>query len=427
MDIRLKNGGKIKIMVTRNEEIYEYYLGGRKVGVYDANHMKEHILILQNTLGNELGSQIKDQINSIDIKVIRKEAEETKKVQDYIKEMGTEKIREVYTIDIPQRDKEENSLKKENEEKVEETKEKEDKKTQLEKTKAATFNIKQAIDLSERANDLHDVKKWLGGNIPSRFTKLVVVDSNSMVKMKSADGQSYQRNSTRYDLALIDKDGNIEPLRNYIPQLEQRDASGSNPTSQKYQIDKAGNVEKDAILSEYEIGGKIIQIDNKEMGRVEVNIGREEHTGNETLGTQLRDSNSTYATDTDVRRVMGEYEANGVRNVDENLREIKTHNQQEPNCNKQPTYEDIDGDMNTTSHEHMTDEYIIDEDGQKYTYAQLATRWGKFIDGKPDEQGVKEWLEEKKKENPEKTVKDLIEDGDNEYEDPRIEAREGKE
>ncbi|MCI8761021.1 MAG: hypothetical protein HFJ34_07970 [Clostridia bacterium] len=388
--------------------------------------MEENILILQNTLGNELGSQIKDQINSINISEIREEAKRTKKIQDYMQEMDVQKVRDIYSIDILQTDKKENSLKKEDDKREEKLDEQNDEKEKIKltKTNVADVSIKQAIDLSERANDLHDVKKWLGENIPSRFTKLVVVDSNSMTKMRGADGQSYQRNSTRYDLALLDKEGNIEPLRNYIPQLEQRDASGSNPTSQKYQVDKAGNVEKDAILSEYEIGGKIIQIDNKEMGRVEVNIGKEEHTGNETLGMQLRDSHSTYTIDTDVRRVMGEYEANGVRNVDENLKEIKTHNRQQPNCSKQPTYEDIDGDKNTTSHEHMTEEYIIDEDGKKYTYDQLATRWGKFVDGKPDKQSVKEWLEVKKKENPKKTVKDLIEDGDEEYEDPRIGTKE---
>ena len=54
----------------------------------------------------------------------------------------------------------------------------------------------------------------------------------------------------------------------------------------------------------------------------------------------------------------------------------------------------------------------------------MATRWGKFVDGKPDKQSVKEWLEVKKKENPKKTVKDLIEDGDEEYEDPRIGTKE---
>lgn len=406
--------------------MYEYYLGGRKVGVYDSKSMEEHILILQNTLGNELSAQIRDEINNISKVEIRKEAEETKHIQDYAKEIGVGRVRNIYAIGIPQRDKKENSIEKEESQKREETKaigENKKEETETIKTKATDVNIKQAIDLSERANDLYNVKKWIGGNIPPQFTKLVVVDSDSMTEIKGENGQTYQRNSTRYDLALLDKDDNIEPLRNYIPELEQRDASGSNPASQKYQVDKEGNVEKDAILSEYEIGGKIIQIDNKEMGRVEVNIGREEHSGNKTLGTQLRDSNSTYATDTDVRRVMGEYETNGVRNVDENLKEIAQH-EKESNSNKQHTYEDIDGELDTVSHGYMTEDYIVDEDGKKYTYADLATRWGKYVDGQPDKEDVKEWLEKKKKENPEKSIKDLIENGDEEYEDPRMGAKE---
>lgn len=423
MDIGLKNGGKIKIQVTKKNGIYEYSLGGRRIGVYDSNHMEENVLILQNTLGNELGSQIKEQINRMDISQIRQEGETTKKIEDYMKPMGIEKVRDIYTIGIPKRE-EKAEIKEKKEEKQDEKKKTntETDKVETDKTKVEEVSFKQAIDLSERANDLYDVKKWLGGNIPSQFTKLVVVESSNMTKMEDENGQNYQRNSTRYDLALVDKENNIEPLRNYIPQLEQRDASGGNPTSQKYQVDKAGMVEKDSILSEYEIGGKIIQIDNKEMGRVEVNIGKEEHTGNETLGTQLRDSNSIYATNTDVRRVMGEYETNGVRNVDENLREIETHHKQDPNCKKQSNYEDIDGDFNTTSHEHliqdkMTEDYIVDEQGEKYTYEKLAIRWGKYIDGKPDKQGVKEWLEEQ---DSQKTVQELIEKGDEEYEDPRI-------
>lgn len=419
MDIKLKNGGVIKLMITKNKDMYEYFLGGRRVGVYDPKSMEEHILILQNTLGNELSNQIRDEINAMDKSNIPREAEENQKIQEYAEEIGVQKIRDIYTIEIPRTAKKEKGIEKEDKEK-DNTEEKEE---EIEKEQKGTttkdVNIKQTIELSERANDLHDVKKWLGANIPPQFKKLAIIDSSNMTQMKDANGQSYQRNSTTYDLALVDKDGNVEPLRNYIPQLEQRDASGSNPISQKYQVDKDGEVEEDAILSEYEIAGRIIQIDNKEMGRIEVNIGREEHSGNDTLGTQLRDSNSIYATDTEVRRVMGEYEGNGVRNVDENLREIKQHEKQDPDCQKEHTYEDIDGEFDTISHGYMTEEYIVDEDGEKYTYDELASRWGKYVDGKPDKESIKEWLEDKRREDPEKTVKDLIEEGDEEYEDPR--------
>ncbi|MCI8384697.1 MAG: hypothetical protein HFJ33_07610 [Clostridia bacterium] len=392
MDIKLKNGGKIKIEIMKNEDLYEYYMGGRKIGVCDPKIMKENILILQNTLGNELAGQIRDEINLLDKTEIQKEAQKNKEIQDYAKNIGIEKIRNIYEVDIPE---------------------------ETEEITTSDISIKQSIELSERANDLHDLKKWLGGNIPSKFTKLVVIDSADMKEMKDGKGENYQRNSTRYDLALVDQNHRVEPLKNYIPELEQRSASGSNPTAPKYQVDKNGEVEKDAILSEYEIAGKIIQIDNKEMGRVEVNIGQEEHSGNETMGVQLRDSNSVYTVDTEVRRVLGEYERNGQRTVDENLKEIKKHEEQNLKCDPKYNFKDIDGEIDTVSEGYFTEEYVIDEKGNQYSYQELATRWGKYADGKPDVEATKDWLQKEKKENPQISIEDLLEKGDEEHEDPR--------
>ena len=62
------------------------------------------------------------------------------------------------------------------------------------------------------------------------------------------------------------------------------------------------------------------------------------------MGVQMRDSNSTFATDTQTRRVMGEYESNGVYTVDENLKEAEKHK----DCDNF-TREDIDGDSSTKS------------------------------------------------------------------------------
>ena len=420
MDIRLKNGGDLKIMITKNDYLYEYYIGGRKIGVYSENSMRENILILENTLSNELSNQIRDEINSIDKNVIKEEAEETRNVQKYAEEIGIQKVRDIYTIDIPKNKdkikgedsditKEESDLNKDEVSRV----------NQEQSIKTTDVNIKQAIDLSERANDLHDMKKWLGGNIPPKFTKLVVIDSDDISQMKDENGKRYKRNSTRYDLALVDKNGNVEPLRKYIPMLQQRTAVGNNPTAGKYQVDKDGRVEKDPILSEYEIGEKIIQIDNKQHGRVQVNIGREEHSGNKTIGTQVRDSNSVYTINRDIRAVIGEYERNGERTVDKNIEEIECHEKQEPKCQEGHTYEDIDGELDTTSHGYVTEEYVIDENGDKYTYSELATKWGLYADGKPDKEDAKKFVQEKRKEDPDKSIKDIIDEGEEEYEDPR--------
>lgn len=411
MDIKLKNLGTIKVMVRKNRELYEYSIKGIKIGVYSPKSMEENILMLENTLDNELSNLIKDEINDLEKSQIQTEAKENEIIEDYAKQIGVKEVKDSYSIEIL-RDEKDNKSKKDEIAKKEE----------LQKTKITDVNVKQSIELSERANDLQNFRKWLGGKIPPEFTKLVVIDSDDMSQMKDEKGEAYQRNATRYDLALVDKENHVVPLRKYIPELEQRTASGSNPMEQKYQINKEGEVEKDAILSEYEIAGKIIQIDNKEMGRVEVNIGKEEHTGNQTLGMQLRDSNSIYATRTEVREVMGEYERNGVGNVDENLREIEEHENSTPKCEKKHTYEDINGEPDT-SHGYLTEEYIVDEEGQKITYEELATRWGKYENGKPDVQGTKEWLVKQTEENPEMEVDQLLEKGDEEHEDPRAPER----
>lgn len=403
MDIQLKDGSKLKIMVTENNGLYEYYIKGIKIGVFSPKSMKDdNILILQNTLENELSGEIKGQINALDISEICEEAKETKAIQEYANKIGIEEVKDIYTVELPE------------EKKSEDIKEKDE-----ERITTSDVNIKQEVELSERANDMQDLRKWLGGNIPPEFTKVSVIDGSQMSKMKDENGEYYKNASTRYAVALVDKNNNVEPLQKYVPNLQQRAASGNNPMEEKYQVNKEGKVEKDAVLSEWELGNKIIQIDNKEMGRVEINIGQEEHDGNETLGTQLRDSNSIYTTSTEMRSVIGEYERNGEYVVDENLEEIKQHEKQKENCEEELTYEDIDGDLDTKSHEHITEEYVIDENGEKYTYKDLATRWGKYDEGKPDEEAVKEWFKAKKEQQPDKTVKELINDGDDEYEDPR--------
>ena len=40
-------------------------------------------------------------------------------------------------------------------------------------------------------------------------------------------------------------------------------------------------------------------------------------------------------------------------------------------------------------------------------------------DGKPDVEATKDWLQKEKKENPQISIEDLLEKGDEEHEDPR--------
>lgn len=369
---------------------------------------------LQNTLESELRSQIRDQINAIDREKLSKESKQTDNMFKYIKSLKIDKIKDVKILDLEREENQEeleeeqqkleedeigeqekektekdeyeeemdsqekeeleektdekNKKSKENrkEKDIEKNEEKdqekdeeenEEDKKKIEKTNVKDVNIKQEVELDERANDMSDIRKWLGGQIPKDIVKIGVIESYQMNKIKDDNGKSYENETTRYSLVAIGKDGTVEALQKYIPQLQTRTASGNNPTQEKYQIRDDGTVEKDAILSEYEIGDKIIQLDNKEMGRVEMNIGQEARDTTETLGMQVRDSNTIYATDTSTRSVMGEYERrNGEDTVKKNLEEIKMIDKKDPDCEIR-TEKDIDGDKGTKSHIHIQEAY----------------------------------------------------------------------
>lgn len=403
MIIELNNREKIRVRVIRNEGIYEYFVKNTRIGVYDPNVMEDNILILQNTLEDDISKQIKDQIDCVKKEDIVQEGEQNQKLQEYADKNSIEKIDDILIVDLEKENKEE-TLENEDEKEIEEQLDNEEE-LQNAKTTTDDINVKQEISLDERANDMQNLRKWLGENIPKEYTKMAVIESSQMDDIKDEDGKSYKSNSTRYSLALIDKDNNIVPLQKYIPNLRQRASSGTNPTELKYQIDKDGNVEKDAVLSEYEIGNKIFQIDNKEMGRIQVNIGQEEHGGNETIAMQMRDSNSMFATDTKTRSVIGEYESNGEYTVDENLKEARQHEKQNKDCDM--TIEDIDGDLKTKSHNHL----------ENIDFNRLAIKWGLYKDGVPDQEKAKEILEKEMKQNNDKSQDEIIEDITNQMEE----------
>lgn len=423
MDINLKGIGNVKVRVTKNStnsNLYEYYIGDVKIGVYDPRSMRDKILISkdntkfisekiqmkENTLENELSSQIKDAIDAMNKEEILEEAEETKNIEDYAEEIGIEKekIKSITTIEL---DEERGKDDKEKEEKSSKTKQNDKQNIDGKKTQATTkdVNIKQEIDLNERANEMKDLKGWLGANIPSEFTKIGVIYSEDVGNMKGENGKSYNGESTRYSLVVIGKDGQVEPLKKYLPQLQQRAAAGSNPSESKVQVDAKGKVEQDAVFSEYELGNKIIQIDNKEHGHVEMSIGQVAHSSNETMATQMRDRNTTFVTDIETREVMGEYERNGNRTVDENLRELEEHKKNNPECDKLEAV-DVDGDPTTSSHNHNEDSL------NTLDYNKLAIKWGLYDDhGQPNQEKAKEMLERtiKTEKDKQKSIDEIIE------------------
>ena len=414
MLVTLENDEKVAVTMirsTKNKDLIEYYVGNVKIGVLETDVMSDNILVLQNTLENELVSQIKDSLNDLPKEEIEEEADLTREIDTYMREFG-ERGERAKSIDLVDLD---NDIEKTEENEQEEIISKGD--IEEDKTSKITdVNIKQTVDLDERANDMHDVRKWLG--LPQDVVKIGVIESYQMKDLKDEEGKSYDNVTTRYSLVAIGKDGKVRPLSEFLPGLEQRDSTGNNPTRESFQVDAEGRVEKDAVLSEYQFGSKIIQIDNKEMGRIEINIGEEARNSTKAMGVQLRAENTVFATDTSTRSVIGEYEENGEDNVEENIEEAEKH--PEPEDDKMDE-RDIDGDLSTKSHIHVENSVYL-EDGTELSFESLAKRWGLYNDmGKPDAEYAREKYMEKQYENLDKSTQEIVEDLDEEFEDPRIE------
>ena len=395
------DGRSIEVTVFEHRKNnYEYFIGNVQIGEIDTNVVKYDNIIMrqnsivrsleklgvlekeqlekQNTLENELSAKIKDQIDNLSREEIRKSAKETQGIDRYIEEQRIERnrIKDVRILELKKEDRKKEETKREDTKKKAVIESKKTKQQKQEKSTIKDINVKQELYLDERANDMHSIRKWLGGQVPHSISKIGVIESDQMDEMKNEKGQKYKSLTTRYSLVAVGKDGTVEPLQKYIPQLRQRSASGNNPMAQKYQVRDDGSVEKDSILSEFEIGDKIIQIDNKEMGRIEVNIGEEARNSTETMGVQLRDSNTVFATDTSQRSVIGEYEKEGEDTVEQNLEEIERHFEKDKDCTK-ATEADIDGDKRTKS-EHVK-EHIAE---MKDAYIEKMAR--KILDENPE-------------------------------------------
>lgn len=375
MRINLKDGRYIKVKIEINEKgVYEYYTDGILIGVYAPNTMKDSKFLeidleRNNTIDNELSAEIKDDIRQVidevkdsiektNLEDIQKEAKDNKALDGYIREIGMdrEKVRKITVMDLG---REKN--KKEETKKGKKKDNKEERQTELNNSNISTpkvtkqdVNIKQEIALGEQANDVQSFKNWIGGKLPDDIQKIGVIESDEMSKMKDDKGRVIDNSSTRFALVVIGKDGQVEPLKKYIPQLEQNHSSGNNPVKSKYQIDTNGEVEKDAVLSEYRIGNKIIQLDKDQGDDLEVNIGQYSPSGNNLVTTRMRDGNTTFKTDTETRKAVNGYYNKGVYASENSYKEAEEHEEKNPDCDKM-NEKDIDGDPDTKSHDHVDD------------------------------------------------------------------------
>lgn len=405
---RLKIKGKVVGLYLVDEgDIAKYYLDTTEIGIYTKKIRENNIRFKENTIENELTKQIKDVVQSIDLNKkeisLREEQEKQKKLIEKALGLNIERqITKIATLDLKQKvyDKEE---KKENNKVL--------KQMQnfkfFEKKRQNTIkdvNIKQEMDTKDKMTDMKTLGQVLqkNGKLPNiegkKFTKIGIIESDERDNLLNEKGEKEKVNTTRYSFVAIANDGTVVPM-----DLEQDHAEGNNPRETNYQVSQNGQIKKDDVLSRYKIGEGTLAVKNGNYGEIKVyhsprkTIGGKDIEGNKSLDREL-ETNNVWEIKKNERDLAGEYE-DGYRSVEEGYQEARKHEEKNGDIKKNDKIEidDIDGEKNTKSHVH-----------DQVNYDELATKWGYYKDGEPNSQKAKEIFEQKRKENPKKETKEII-------------------
>lgn len=274
-----------------------------------------------------------------------------------------------------------------------------------ERSTTKDVNIKQEMDTDNRVTDMENLGQILDkeGLLPEiegkTFTKIGIIESDDRDKLVDENGNKAKVNTTRYSMVAIANDGTVVPLK-----AEQDHQEGNNPTEKNYQVSQQGKIKKDDVLSRFNIGEGTISIKNGEYGEIKVyhsprkTIGGKDIEGNKSLDRQLETDNVWQLKKEQMD--LAEKYGDGYRSVEESYQEAKLHEDESGKIideNMMKT-KDLDGEKNTKSHAHDNIDYKI-----------LASKWGYYKDGIPNESRAKELFEEKRKQNPNKNVKQIIE------------------
>lgn len=405
---RLKIKGKVVgLYLVDKGDIGIYYLDTKEIGTYVKKIKGNHILLKEKTVEEELAKQIKDVVQSIDLsqKEISLRAEQEKQKHLIEKALGWKQEREIMQI-----------VSLDLEQKLEETQEQNNEKIRNQvgkskfwepkkQSKETDINIKQEMEMNDKVTDMKTLGKVLekAGMLPKvegkEFVKLGVIESNERDNLITSKGEKAKANTTRYAFVAIAKDGSVVPL-----DLKQDHAEGNNPRETNYQVNQKGEVVQEDVLSRYKIGEGTLAIKNGNYGEIKVyhsprkTIGGKGVEGNKSLDRELETDN-VWSMKKEERDLSEEY-ADGYRSVEESYQEAKLHEDDAGRIIDQDKMKtkDIDGDINTRTHAH-----------DEVDYNRLAVKWGYYREGEPNADRAQELFEEKRKENPEKETKEIIE------------------
>lgn len=405
--IEIENEYK-EILLKKEESSVEYYYLNL-IGVYTPKMPGQTIIFREDTLENKVSAEIKD--NEQRNKMLPLEQEQIKqflekiKIRNVLEDIELNKTKKETQVILPKHQEER-------------------------KNKLGNINIKQEINMNTRVTDMKNLEQVLdkSDKMPElkkgdKPLKVGIVESDDLKKLRNEKGQKEQGHFSRYETVLITKKGEIKAI-----DLENDTQEGTNPTEKNYQVKQDKSVQKNDVLTRLKVGEGTIGIEKGQYGEVEIyhsprkTIGGKNIEGNKSLDRQLETSESKNAlegTDIESLKLAQEYN-DGYRSVEDGYQEVEEHKKQNDKCEPKSA-KDLDGDPNTKSHQHETEEYIELSSGEKVSYNKLASRWGFYKDGKPDGQFVKEEMEKKKE--TDKKPEDIIEELDEEYEDPRAPQR----
>ena len=387
---RLKINGKIMGLYLVDEgAIGKYYLGTKEIGVYYKRLHENNILFKENTIENQIAGQIRDVVMSIEL--TKKEislVQENEKLKELTaKALGLEKdeVKKMETVDLNQKI---NARKKPEKKELNSVKD---------------VNIKQELRTKDMMTDMKTLGQELEKNekLPhvegKKFTKIGIIESDHRDELLDEKGENVKANTTRYSFVAISADGSVVPL-----DLEQDHQEGNNPREQNIQVRQDGRIERDDVLSRYNLGNGSLAIKNGKYGEIQVyhsprkTIGGGEIEGNKSLDRQLETRN-VWSMKKPERDLAGDFE-DGYRSVEEGYQEAMKHVDKDGKLDeKHLTIDDVDGEKNTKSHVH-----------DKVNYDELAAKWGYYYDGKPNADKAQQIFEEKRKENPNKDTKEIV-------------------
>ena len=402
---RLKIGTKIEgLYLVDEEEIGKYYLGTKEIGVFIKKLRQSPIVFKENSIENELAKQIKDIVQSIELNKkeisLKEEQEEQKHLIEKALQLERGRgITRIATVD----------LQEEIEDKKEKNKINPLQPIALEMSeKYSNFkdiNIKQEMEVDNKVTDMRTLGKMLKdmGKLPKiegkHFEKIGIIESDERDNLINQNGEKSKVNTTRYSMVAIATDGSVVPL-----DLEQDYTEGNNPREMNYQVKQDGSVQKDQVLSRFRLGEGSLAIKNGKYGEIKVyhsprkTIGGRGVEGNKSLDRELETDN-IWEIKKEERDLAEEY-GDGYRSVEESYQEAKQHEDKSGEIMKEDKMntKDIDGEKNTKSHIH-----------DKVNYENLAIKWGYYKQGEPNADKAKEIFIEKRKQNPQKETKEIIE------------------